>query len=194
MTAILKAEIGRGGRAVLSTLDNYGDIVLLDALDVAETKNKFGWSITVGVEATFEIVAMHFSDEYIVSTDNGSIYVDGNLVKYTPAFVGMGGFWINGTRHEVTVLKNQPLTPSVILPLSGSESQTVAPILEVSDFIVDDETITHVATRWQVARDPDFTDLVMDTTSEEDLKTIQTVSLPRGQRYYVRAMHIGNKL
>lgn len=190
---ILKADIESGGRAVLSTKDNYNDPVMLDALDIAETQNRFGWSITVGVEATFEIVAKHFSDKYIVTTNNGSVKMDGMFVKYTPEFVGLGGFWVNGTWHEVEVLKNQPFAPTILLPMDNSESQTTAPVLQTSDFVVDDATILHVSTRWQVATDKDFVNILIDVTSEEELKTLQATNLNRGQRYYVRAMHIGFK-
>ena len=79
---ILKADIEKGGRAVLSTKDNYGEPIKLDALDYAETKNRFGWSVTVGVESSFLVVAKHFSDEYVLSTENGSVRMDGNYVRY----------------------------------------------------------------------------------------------------------------
>jgi len=190
---ILKSEIEPGGRLKLQALNGYGELVQINGEDTARSLAKFNWSITVGIEATFDIATSHFSDTYNVSTKNGTVHVAGNQVKYVPATVGVGGFLLNGTMHVVDVIKNAPVRPTLLSPTTGGISPTVYPVLSSSAYNVDDTTIVQSSSRWQIATDPEFVNIVVDVESTTALTALKSPLLIRGVTYYARVMHIGTK-
>ena len=190
---IIKANIESGGRVSLVVHDSVGVPLRLDGLDYTKTSARLKWTISVGVEYSFEMVSKHFSDTYEVSTSNGTAYISDKYVKYTPAVIGEGGFWLNGTYHAMTIVKNQPLQPTITAPVVDTLYANTQVALATGSFVAEDATVTHTSTRWQVATDPDFINIVMDVTSTTGLTGITATGLSRGKTYYVRAMHIGNK-
>ena len=190
---ILKAMIEPGGRVQLTTCDAAGAVMPIDALDLTRSTAVLGWSLSVGVEYTFNIVMKHFSDSYAVRTENGSVSISGNVVKYTAAYVGDGGFWLNGTFHAASIIKNQPREPLLTAPVANTLVPSTTVGLVSTGFVSEDPTVVHTSTRWQVATDPAFTSLVMDVTSTTALTSIPATGLSRGKTYYMRVMHIGTK-
>ena len=173
--------------------DSYGVPLRINELDLTRTSARLKWTITVGVEYSFEIAHKHFSDTYEVNTTNGTAYISDKYVKYTPSVIGNGGFWLNGTFHPVIVVKNQPIQPSITSPVVDTLLPNATVAIASSAFVTEDVTVTHTSSRWQVATDPDFINIVMDTTSATALTGITSTGLSRGKTYYVRVMHIGTK-
>ena len=192
-TLVLKSEIEPGGRLRLLAKDAYGELIPINGEDTTRSLAKFNWSITVGIEATFDIATKHFSDTYTVSTTNGTVKIVGSKVKYTPTVVGAGGFMLNGTMHRVEVIKNAPVRPALTAPEKAFVSTSVYPVLSSTAYNVDDTAITHSASRWQVATDPEFINIVIDVESSTALTALKTTELIRGEQYYARVMHIGTK-
>ena len=193
MTPIITARIDEGGRLVVNVSDNYGQPLQIDALDRVKSTAALNWTISVGVEYTFTILRKHFSDRYTVTTDNGTAYITGNSVKYTPVVLGAGGFKLNGTIHPMTIVKNQPIQPTITLPVPDTLYPTIDVSLTTGPFVAEDPTVTHTSTRWQISTDPDFITVVMDVTSTTAKTAITATGLSRGKTYYARAMHIATK-
>lgn len=190
---IFEVDIEEGGRVSVGVKNFYGDFVPIDRLDQVKSLNKFNWTISVNAEATFEMISKHYSDAYDATTDNGTVKIVGTQVKYTPTAVGVGGFTLNGTKHNVTVIANQPVKPSLTLPTEGSVALPPIPVLASTAFVSDDVTVTHTSSRWQIATDPLFVNIVLDVESTTSLTTFQSSRLSNGVTYYSRVKHIGTK-
>ena len=192
-STLIKASIESGGRMAIMAYDSYGRALQIDELDSVKSSARLNWTISVNVEYTFTILHKHFSDAYEVTTENGTAYISGTTVKYTPAIIGAGGFALNGTFHPMTITANQPLQPAITLPVADTLYPTTEVALTSSAFVAEDATVTHTSTRWQVATDPDFLNIVMDVTSTTGLTGIAATGLSRGKTYYTRSKHIGTK-
>lgn len=89
--------------------------------------------------------------------------------------------------------------PMIISPTAGAPNVTFEPELAASQFVVYPAGYdSHLETRWQVARDAGFTDLVFDQQAVDSLTAISLaaagVRLNPATRYYVRAQYHGEAL
>lgn len=87
-------------------------------------------------------------------------------------------------------------TPSITSPAAGATGVSRTPTLTSSAFAVTDGTDTHASSRWQVATDAAFTNLVVDSGNSTTAKTSYTLgtNLNYGTTYYARVMHNGTAL
>lgn len=193
MANLIDVNVDSGGRLILSTTDATGQVVQIDQQELIKTLNAGGWIGAEGVEGSYQIVNYHFANDYVVSTTNGTVRVVNDMIYYTPALRGNGGFLVNGTFCAVTVSTSDPLKPSVTSPTYNDVAQSKTVALTTNAFSDADNTVTHTSTRWQIATDPAFTNLVMDVTSTTYLTSIQVTGLDWGGSYYARARHIGTK-
>lgn len=191
MPNLFDVDVDSGGRLKFTTTDALGNTVRISQKDTVKTLNGSGWLGTENVEGSYQLIDYHFANDYEVSTTNGSIRISGNLIYYTPALIGQGGFTVNGIFYPVTVSTNRPNKPTITSPTAGSTTPTADATITTSAFSDGNVAVTHAQTRWQIAIDPDFRYLVVDTTSASALTSL-TQTLSYGQTYYARAQHIGN--
>ncbi len=111
-------------------------------------------------------------------------------VKYVGASLGSSDWSI--TRQFRTL--NQAAAPSITSPANGASNVSLTPTITTSTFAIAGGGEAHVASRYQVARDSAFTDIVLDS-GETSALTSYTVSsgasLPALTTLYVRACHEG---
>ena len=110
---------------------------------------------------------------------------------YTPAEEGYGEIRVNGTIKPIEVISNRPLTPTITYPPQGAIDLPDGFEITTSAFVSADPNMTHYATHWQIATDPDFVEVVFDEVSTTDLVDMATFGLDEGIAYYIRAMYIG---
>lgn len=189
----LTAEITQNGQLRLTAKDNLNNTVLLSLNEKVKSLNAFNWSVVVGMPGTYKVVNHHFTDVYTVSTLNGTVSVSEGIVTYTPALLGSGGFWLNGTYVPVTVVQDSVGKPSITSPSNESVAASLYPELTSTDFKAQNPAMTHTYSRWQVAKDSGFTNIVYDTTDAVSLTRLKLPRLKNGQKYYVRVCHFGTK-
>lgn len=182
------------GRIQLLTKNNTGgDVFIQTGEDVGRTEG-FGMTLSQGRTGIFTIKPYHFCDSYRVSTENGIVSIDEDTISYTPADVGIGGFSLNGVFVEVTVIRDAPVKPQILYPNEPNQEINHGAVVVSSDYSAEDPELIHVASRWQVATDSAFTDIVIDVTSETALDEWVLGELTGEITYYVRVQHIGERL
>lgn len=190
---LIRADIESGGRLKLlikTAGDEYEDI---DAGETVKGLSVSGRVVGAGVPATFKITNYHFCDTYKVRTNNGTVSISGDTVTYTAAVGGAGGFWVNGSFVAVTVVADQPFKPSITYPANNQTGILKTATMLSSAFSAPAGTWTHVRSRWQIARDQYFGDIVLDTESPTALVSFVANGLVSKTSYYVRVKHIGSK-
>ena len=193
MSYILRADIEEGGRLVLQTVDGNQQPVPISLATAVESLNLFNWSVTVGLISEFKIKNYHFSDLYFVKTQNGKAWINEDRIFYQPEVSGEGGFTINGTHYSVYVLDVAPAKPSIVYPKDDSENISTQAEFVASPYVSEDPSLRHVRSRWQIAKDPDFVDIILDKEGDDILNMLQAYRLQYGQELYVRVQHVGEK-
>lgn len=193
MSYVLRADIEEGGRLVLQTVDGSQQAVPISLATAVESLNLFNWSVTVGLISQFKIKNYHFSDHYFVKTQNGKVWIIDDIIYYQPNVSGEGGFTINGTYYRVYVLDVAPAKPSIVYPEDNSENIPTQAEFVASQFISEDPALRHIRSRWQIAKDPDFVDIILDREGGDILNMLQAYRLQYGQELYVRVQHVGEK-
>lgn len=89
--------------------------------------------------------------------------------------------------------------PELLSPVSGSMTVAFEPDLGATDFVVYPASYdVHTETRWQIARDELFADLVLDHQDAANLAAISLaalgVRLTHSTRYYARVRYVGASL
>lgn len=149
----------------------------------------------IGQESEYVIANHHFCDHYRVSTENGTVALEGDVISYTPATEGSAGFTLNGVFYPIQAQVPAPLEPTAPMVESPINFATNTPsqvTLSTSPFSPGSPSHAHVATRWQIATDANFTNVVHDITETNPSKLISRLSptLVDGTTYFVRAKHI----
>lgn len=188
---LIFADIEPGGRLKLQAFGSDGTPYRLKQLDGVENITPLYSDVIAGLPSLFKITNYHFSDSYEVSTENGTVSITDNIVTYIAETEGLGGFRLNGYLHEAWVTANEPGTPVLVHPRNGMEDLPQDTVLVSSGFFAPNPLMVHVKTHWQVARDPEFQDLVMDVDSETHLLQIPIQGVEEGGVYYVRLAHTG---
>lgn len=188
MLPIVLVEIEEGGRLVLNVRKNDGSLVRIDQNDVVRNV-VYGGSTYEGVTSTFVISNYHFSDTYVVSTDNGTVSIENDTIQYTPATHGFSGFYLNGSFQSVIVLENKPIQPTIDYPIDSSIGVLIDASAQSSAFTAANPSLVHVSTQWQIATDPEFLNIVMDVTTT-DLEEIPMTGITYQGWYYLRCRHI----
>jgi len=193
MGAVLTAEILSNGQLKLTTTNLLGQNVQLSLGEKIRSENALNWEAVVNLTATYKIVNHHFTDLYTVGTTNGSVSVSDGVITYTPVTVGAGGFTINGQKVAINVVVDKVGKPKVLFPENLSSGVSRYAEASSSDFKVQNTSITHTLSRWQVALDAVFTTLVYDGVDPLNLTRLKLPKLKNGQKYYVRIQHFGKK-
>jgi hypothetical protein len=188
---LISADISDSGRVYVKAIDTTGAKLAVDQGESIQRKTRFEGQLTQGVTGRYQITNYHFSDDYRVSTWNGVVSLDDDEIVYTPETVGSGGFFLNGTRYVLEVLPEGPLKPSIFSPTNGQQGLSKTPTVVSNSFDTEEAGLTHHATRWQIATDAAFTNIVVDETSTTSLLTYTVEQLESEGEYYVRIQHIG---
>lgn len=101
--------------------------------------------------------------------------------------------------YRIAVGASAIAAPEILSPMQGATNVTFEPDLAASAFVVYPAGYdSHAETRWQVARDAGFTDLVFDQQGADNLTAISLaaagVRLDPATRYYVRVQYHGATL
>ncbi len=143
---------------------------------------------------------------YTATTTVGTVTRNGaELTLDIPADAVEGTLDLEVTRdnvratYRVAVGAAAIAAPEILSPAQGATNVTFEPDLAASAFVAYPAGYdSHAATRWQVARDTGFTDLVFDQQGADNLTAISLaaagVRLDPATRYYVRAQYHGATL
>lgn len=94
---------------------------------------------------------------------------------------GVWSAWSTETSFT-TIVSGNPSTPTNVLPADGATNIALTPTLESSAFVSPDAGATHAASRWQVATDDQFANIVYD--SGIDSSNLTQISVPAGYLGY----------
>jgi hypothetical protein len=191
---LIKAEIDQGGRLRVNLMTAAGTYKDLDVGDSVKGITVTNRALVADAAYVFKISNYHFCDTYRVRTDNGSVSIVGDTVTYTPGVVGVGGFWVNGSFQEMTIIPDQPYKPSVTYPAPNqTEVLDTALALSSAFSAPPNRGWVHARSRWQIATDPDFANILLNTESSSVLLSFAIYGVASKTTYYVRVRHIGSK-
>lgn len=184
-------ELHESGRMSLGIRKNNGDLAYIDEKDEVINTGVGARVCFTGVPSVFRINNYHFCDDYDVSCSNGTVTVVNDLITYTPATIGEGGFYLNKSWIGITVEEPSPYQPEMVYP---ADYQTEIPeeiTLVASDYATPIPGMNHTQTQWQMATDEAFTQLVVDVTTAASLTSLVVTGLSPSIWYYVRVRYIG---
>lgn len=190
---ILTINVKPGGQLELKTKNALEQDVVISMGEKVKSQNAFNWSVVVGLPAVFKVVNRHFTDVYTVITSNGTVSMVDDTITYTPATLGQGGFMVNGTYFALTVIADKVGKPVLTAPSNNAANLNTTPVLISSSFQAQNSAISHTQSRWQIATDAGFTNLVLDTTDSLHLTSFISKKLNNSTQYFARVMHIGTK-
>lgn len=158
----------------------------------------------------------HVSSDWQIATDAGfsnivaSVSASSSLTSWSPsiplayatsyyvrvrynATIKSSG-WSVGA-YFATMADNRAVATPTIWSASGSNSglSTVTPVFDSSNFIAVNYSDSHVSTRWQLATDAGFSNVISDTGwLAASTHFTPTYSLAFGTTYYIRVAYAGN--
>lgn len=153
-------------------------------------------SINLGSSITYNITNFDSFEVYVLSSDNGTITRIEDVLTYTPAVAGPGGFTINGKVFTVTVLPNELATPSITNPVNNAVDLGASVTVEASAFAaIPAGSESHISTDWELATDSNFTQMVQQSLADTVNKTNwPLVGLAAGTTFYVRVRYHSSTL
>jgi len=112
-------------------------------------------------------------------------------VRYTDEYYAVSPW---SATSSFTTLNHLPAVPSLLSPADGSTDTGLMPTLQTGAFS-DTDSDTHLETEWQVSTTPDFSALLLHSTSAAQLisLTLPHGLLDQGTTYYWRARHIDDQ-
>lgn len=215
---LLHAKILKG-RLHLSTFNNVGSEVAMETpLTVrpvkvnpttqtlqgfeGEDRRKRRYAL-IGEANYYQIGNYHYSDEYELDTSNGSVGFyerDQSIVVYTPGVLGAGGFTINDVEFLIDVVEPGPVAPVILSPEGGSPTTIIqlGDLVTASDYLDPTWKTVHSSTRWQIATDLNFSNIVADHLEESASTSLQIsqefmdiYGLSSVTIYYIRVCYYG---
>lgn len=159
-----------------------------------------------GSSNTYQITDFDAFAVYQASSTVGSVTLAGDVLTLdVPAETPEGLATLEVRRGAAKATFKVPVgsaaidQPVILSPTAGATNVTFEPDLAASAFVVYPAGYdSHAETRWQVARDTGFTDLVFDQQGVDNLTAISLAAagarLDPATRYYVRAQYHGATL
>ena len=146
----------------------------------------------VGALSRFRILPYHFTDSYPFQTDLGVLYVEDGMLYYLSSQTGVETIRLDGRAiSSFTVELPQLPTPSIVTPSPDSVApQPTVTVTGSSYSPPAGQSYAHQETRWQLATDANFTQIVRDYTSSIDLTSTVMDGLSYGTTYWVRCMYL----
>ena len=148
-------------------------------------------SIYLGDAPTYLITNFDSFKVYTLSTTNGTVTLTDDILTYTPATAGPGGFTVNGKIFSITVNPGAIVTPSITNPADNTIDLNASVTLTGSAYqILPVGGESHLNTDWELAADTGFTTIVFSTYNDAANKTSWTVSnLFSNMTYYARVRY-----
>ncbi|WP_278401773.1 phage tail-collar fiber domain-containing protein [Stutzerimonas kunmingensis] len=159
-----------------------------------------------GSSNTYQITDFDAFAVYQASSTVGSVTLAGDeMTLDVPAEAPEGVATLEVRRGAAKATFKVPVgsaaidQPVILSPTAGATNVTFEPDLAASPFVAYPAGYdSHAATRWQVARDTGFTDLVFDQQGADNLTAISLAAagarLDPATRYYVRVQYHGATL
>lgn len=159
-----------------------------------------------GSTNTYKITDFNFASSWAVATGTGTVTRSGDtLTLIIPSNAPAGIVALDVTRDNSKESFKIPLgaaaiaTPTITAPAQAATSVSFEPTLTSSAFQVYPAGYdNHAKTRWQIATDAAFTNLVLDKETAANLKSLPLSEVPLrlapSTRYYMRARYIGTTL
>lgn len=163
-----------------------------------------------GSSNTYQITNYNAFASYSVSATGGTVSITGSQVSLTiPASSGLSGLSLTVTKTNpggnpekyvffVSVGASSVNTPSVIFPSNGSTNVSLTPTLTGSAYATTPTgSGTHAYSKWQIATDSAFTNVVFD--SGNDAVHLTSITIPSGNlsigsSYYVRVRYASSTI
>ena len=145
-------------------------------------------SIYLGDAATYLITNFDSFQVYTLSATNGTVTLADDVITYTPAVAGPGGFTVNGKLFSITVNPGEITTPSITNPANNTIDLNASVTLTGSAYqILPAGGEIHLNTDWELATDTGFTSIVFSSYNDTVNKTDWTVNgLFSNMTYYAR--------
>lgn len=132
----------------------------------------------------------------------GNSFLDESVVENIPYYYTIWAYY-GGTLQQIEEDKisparyaytnSPPYRPECLSPTDGAEDISLTPLLKATGF-VDPDNDSHNASRWQIARDSSFNNIVWDkTTSPSTQTTVPSGVLSYSTRYYWRVSYQDEK-
>lgn len=159
-----------------------------------------------GSTNTYKITDFNFASSWAVATGTGTVTRSGDtLTLIIPSNAPAGIVALDVTRDNSKESFKIPLgaaaiaKPTITAPAQAATGVGFEPTLTSSAFQVYPAGYdTHAKTRWQIATDAAFTNLVLDKETAANLKSLPLSEVPLrlapSTRYYMRARYIGTTL
>lgn len=129
---------------------------------------------------TYEIEPVTPGDVLVNSSDPLNPLGSASTFNYTPMLPESSGFIVNGFQFEVAVVDPKPAKAVITSPVNGTTNAAVSNLTVTTNAFsmtpVGSEMDTHVSTDWEVATDPNFTNIVY--ASYEDSVNLTSIIIP----------------
>lgn len=163
-----------------------------------------------GSSNTYQITNYNAFASYSVSATGGTVSITGSQVSLTiPASSGLSGLSLTVTKTNpggnpekyvffVAVGASSVNTPSVTFPGNGSTNVSLTPTLTGSAYATTPTgSGVHAYSKWQIATDSAFTNVVFD--SGNDAVNLTSITVPSGNlsissNYYVRVRYASSTI
>ena len=153
-------------------------------------------TIDAGVSGQYTISNYDSKKSYSVSVDKGTVSRNEDIITYTaPTQGGLpASMVINGKVINIDIRRLGADKPSIVSPVNNTTGIKVTCTFTSSDFkSIGGVVLPHTYSDWELATDPDFTNVVQSSLLSTTNKTTWTVTgLLKNTQYYVRTRHHTN--
>ena len=153
-------------------------------------------TIDAGVSGQYTISNYDSKKSYSVTVDKGTVSRNEDIITYTaPTQGGMpASMVINGKVINIDIRRLGADKPSIVSPVNNTTGIKVTCTFTSSDFkSIGGVVLPHTYSDWELATDPDFTNVVQSSLLSTTNKTTWVVTgLLKNTQYYVRTRHHTN--
>lgn len=145
--------------------------------------------------AVFKITNYDDTTNYYVNVTNGKAYRYADNIAFAAGYdVGGASISINGSVYLIQVTSSIPITPSILTPEQDRIDVEAPLTIQCSDFASPMLGDVHSSSDWQIATDPDYLNVVVNSVKDTiNLYQWTVTELPPGSQLYVRVRHVSTK-
>jgi len=145
---------------------------------------------TRGQATSYTLTTYDSFTTYTITATNGNVVRNGEVITYTPAANGAGGFTVNGKAFAVTVIAASIATPSILTPINGATGVSMKPEFISSAFQFHGDIQTQDQVRWEISATPDFATLTQYYEGTANFTNwLPSAYLAENNQYYARVRH-----
>jgi hypothetical protein len=182
--------------AMVASLKRYAEVAGAVALDGLKG------IIAEGETHTFNITNYDIFSTYTVSSNQGTVSIAKDVITIStlPGVRVINPYLLKVTKNgvprtiEMKIVSTGVSPVDILAPIAMETFDTNALTIRTSDFAVYPVgSQTHVSSDYQIASDPDFTNIVWSSMADTVNKTVILVTdLPYAEKFYIRARHRGS--